>query len=273
MPHAAIALLLMATLTGCGGEEVERSGATVASAQLQSPSARAMRLPLMRPAPIVAARADMRAADISVRVRIEGRIPADTALQSGKYEPSCGATMIDHLVAQRGGALAGALVWIEGPTPIIAGAGVTEHRPTVAYQLCELLPRLQLASPGSTLQLVMRDERADSLVVVPAQPSLPIDTISFVTDGQLVPLRQRAESAGVLGIHATRLPWARAYIAISSPGAAMITDVDGRAEFRVDASGTATVVRAWHPSLGIVSATIDPSKGASEQVVTLTFKP
>lgn len=270
---AAIATVLVATLTGCGNGEGAPGAAAVATVRLQSPSARAMRLPLMRPAPMLSPRAGLRAAAIDVRVRIEGGIPADTVMQSGRYEPSCGATMIDHIVAQRAGALDGALVWIEGTTAVIASGELGEHRPTVVYQLCELLPRLQLAAPGSTLQLVMRDERADSLVVVSARPSMPVDTISFVTDGQLVPLRQRADSTGVLGIHATRLPWARAYVAVTKPGASAITDVDGRAQFRVDASGTSAVVRAWHPALGVVSATIDPSKGTDTQAVTLTFRP
>lgn len=267
----AIVTLVCAMLAACGdGRRAGDAAATAGrDALLQSAADRAG-FPRPRPSGVVPATANGRSLELRVRVSIQGVTPSDTVVRSGTYDASCGEVVSDHLVDQRDGNVAGVLVWIEGPTPVVATPGAIEKRPTVVYQVCELLPRLQLAAPGSTLQLVMRDERADSLVVIPTAHSAPVDTVSFVAGGQLVPLRDRADSIGILGVRATRLPWARAFVAIMPTGAAAITDDDGRVRFQLDLAGTTAVVHAWHPSLGALSATVTPSALGSGDV-TLTF--
>ena len=91
-------------------------------------------------------------------------------------------------------------------------------------------------------------------------------------DGQLVPLQHLAVSAGVLAVYASRLPWARSFVAIAPPGSSALSDADGRVQFTLDGRGAKTTIRAWHPSLGIVAANLDLSPNKSGYELTLTFK-
>ena len=268
-------LVLAGVLTGCGGGSDASSGDAalrpVPRAQPAELSAR--RLPIMKPATVRTDADQASGRAIEVRVLIEGRVAGDSVKRAASPDAACGDSLTDWLVIHNGAAVVGALVWVEGPTAVHARTSSVERRTTVTLEHCQLQPRVQVAPLGSTLQLVMRDARAASLVVVPVPPSLSADTISFLTDGQLVPVRRRTDSAGVLAIHATQRPWSRAYVAITPPAVSAISDGDGMARFTLDRSGRLAVLRVWHPSLGLMSATIDPSTVAENAVVTLTFKP
>jgi hypothetical protein len=267
-------LLMTAALGACGdadtGKDVSRPRAVPSS---QSAAARALRLPVMKLAPSRAVADASTGRAVQVRVLIEGRIAGDSLVRVRALDPVCGDSLTDTLVTRSGPAVVGAMVWVEGPTAVFAPVATPERRATVTVERCQLQPRVQVAPPGSMLQLVMRDARAEQLVVVPSSVSMPIDTITFLTDGQLVPVRARADSVGVVAVYATRLPWARAYVAVTPPALSAISDVDGVARFTLDRAGRKAVFRAWHPALGIVSATVDPSTLADNAVVTLTFRP
>jgi hypothetical protein len=269
----ALPMLACAALMSACGEsdvdvEVEEARAVPMS---QSPAARALRLPRMRPlASRTAAPAD-RPVVVRVRILIDGAGPADTTVQARSFDPACGESFVDTAVVRNADAILDALVWIEGAAALITDSG-TERRPTVQLDGCRLRPRLQLAAPGSTIMLVMRDSLAESLVIVPSSPLVPVDTVPFLMDGQLVPVQHRADSAGVLAIYAARLPWARSFIAIAPPAASALTDGDGRAQFTVDGRGRSFTIRAWHPSLGIVAKRVELKMGKADYEVTLTYQ-
>ena len=253
-----------------GGDEVEPAARAVPTSQ--SPAARALRLPRMRPARVIPAVSGADIALVSVLVEVSGSMPSDTTVQARSIDPACGASFVDTAVVHRVNAVVGALVWIEGAGTVFSTIADGEHRPTVILEQCRLRPRIQLAAPGSTVQLVMHDARGERLVLVPSSVSIPIDTISFNAEGQLVPVRQRTDSVGVLGIYAIHLPWARAFVAVAPTGVSAISDMTGTARFSIDRTASSVSVRAWHPSLGVASATLNPSKSGAEQRVTLTFR-
>jgi hypothetical protein len=268
-------LLLLATVLGaCGDANVARDAARPRAVP-SSPSsdARAPRLPVMRLAPSRPVADTATGRVLQVRVLIDARMAGDSLIRVGALDPACGDSLTDTLVTRSGLAVVGAMVWVEGPTAVFAPVGPPERRATITVEGCQLRPRVQVAPPGSMLQLVMRDARAESLVVVSSSNTVPIDTIAFLTDGQLVPVRSRADSIGVVVVHTTRVPWARAYVVVTPPALGAITDVDGMARFTLDRTGRTAVFRAWHPALGIVSATVDPSTLPDGAVVTLTFRP
>ena len=120
--------------------------------------------------------------------------------------------------------------------------------------------------------LVMRDSLAESLVIVPSAPQVQVDTVAFTMDGQLVPVQHVADSVGVLAVYAARLPWARAFVAVAPAASSALSDSDGRAQFTVDGRGTTATIRAWHPSLGVVSSKLSISAKKTDYDVTLTFK-
>ena len=236
-----------------------------------SSSSRAQPMPQMQLARVMANDASGGTV-VQVRVLFAGFTPTDTIIGPQRLAASCGATFRDTLVAHRGDAVAGVLLWMEGDVPVVpAAAPPVERRPTVRLERCRLQPRMQLAVPGSTVQLLMEDKRTDTLIVVPAAGGGHSDTVSFITDGQLVPLR-RSDRPGVIGIHAVTMPWARAYVAIAPAGTAAISDADGRASFTLSRQGRAATIRAWHPVLGSSSATLTPLTLQGGGVVTLTFR-
>jgi hypothetical protein len=205
-------------------------------------------------------------------VVFEGTLPTDTTVQALRVDTECGRNFIDTQVERNGASVVGALVWVDAPATVIDAVPVSEHRPTVTLENCRLSPRLQLAAPGSTLQLVAHDTRVESLVVVPVPHTARADTVPFNTDGQLVPLQHRADSVGVVAIYATRLPWARAFVVTAPSGTAGLSDGDGRVGFVVDRRATQARIRVWHPMLGDAAATINPSTFQTDSVVTITFK-
>jgi hypothetical protein len=264
-----MAAMLLAACSGSGAAE-EAAAEPRAVPVVQSEAARALRLPRMR---VASVSAGVTGAPLRVHVVVDGAMPPDTTIQVRNVDAACGESFIDTTVVHSGTSVAGALVWIDAS----GGAAVTmqpaaEHRPTVVLEGCRLGPRVQVAAPGSTLQLVTRDSRVESLVVVPVSPAAPIDTVSFNTDGQLVPLRQRADSTGVVAIFATRLPWARAFIAVATPGTAGVTDLEGITTFSIASGARKISVRAWHPTLGIATGSITPAGGTTPAELTLTFK-
>lgn len=275
MRHRARVVLpvLMLGLVSCGASEVG-GGAEEARAvpMSQSPAARALRLPRMRPSPSRAATAADRQVVVRVQVLISGTAPADTTVQARSFSPQCGETFVDTAVARKGNAVQEAIVWVEGPTAALLTDRTAERRPTVSLEGCRLRPRLQLATPGSTLMLVMRDSLAESLVIVPSTPLAPVDTVPFTMDGQLVPIQRRADSVGVLAVYAATLPWARAFVAIAPVATTSLSDSDGRARFTVDGGGQQVTIRAWHPSLGIVSAKLRLVANKTDYDVAMTFK-
>jgi hypothetical protein len=267
---AWVSALLLAI--ACGSSETNELADARAVPMSQSAAARALRLPRMRAAQFSTSAALPTPVALTVHVVFSGTLPPDTTVQARSFDAACTESFVDTAVVANGGAVSGVLVWLEGEGVVRGATASAEYRPTVALEQCRFTPRVQLAAPGSTIQLVTHDARVESMVVVPASPSTPIDTVHFNTDGQLVPVTHRADSIGVLGIYATRLPWARAFVAIAAPGAAAITDANGAATFAIEPLSKKLTVRAWHPSLGVVIGSITPSNAGSAPTLTLNFR-
>ncbi len=272
MRRSVICTTFLLSAVACGSSGVEAmDGDTDVAPSSQSEAARALRLPLMRPLESRVALAADRPVTIRVRVVYSGTLPPDTTVQARSFASACSDSFVDTAVVRAGSAVAGALVWVERATAL-RGATVAEQRPTIELDLCRLRPRVQLAARGSTLMLVMRDSLAQSLVVVPSSTSVPVDTVAFTMDGQLIPLRRRADSSGVVAVYATGLPWARAFVGIAPAGAGALSDATGAAQFTLDGRATKAAFRAWHPSLGQAAATVSLTAATSTYDVTLTFR-
>jgi hypothetical protein len=260
--------LIAVACTGSGAEETDARAIPMS----QSKAARALRLPVMRPAPSRGARASEQAAVLRVRVLYTGALPKDTTVQARNFNAGCLETFVDSAVARNGNAVVDAIVWIEGAAATLITAPRDDRRPMIVMDGCRLVPRLQVAAPGSTVQLVMRDSLSESFVLVPSSKYAAVDTVVFAFPGQLVPVRSAADSAGVLAVYGAGLPWARAFVAIAPTSGAAVTDADGRAQFALEALGGKAIVRAWHPSMGIVTATVTLTPGTTAHDVTLTFR-
>ena len=271
---AVTAALLLLVAAGCGGGDVPGDGGAVPRAmrQAQSAAARALRLPLMVPSPGRVARAGDRATVIDVQLRWAGGALRDSTLPvPPALASACGATAVDTAAALPSGIVTSAIVWIEGPAATFVNAPAGEKRLLVRVEGCRLQPSLQMAAPGSTMLLLMRDSFPESLVVVSSSPRQPVDTVAFSMPGQLVPLQHRADSAGVVAVYSTQLPWARAFIVIAPASSRGMPDTEGRVRFTVAGRARFTRIRAWHPRLGSASVEVPLGRSTSPPPVTLTF--
>ncbi len=273
---ALVAALLLALAAGCGADATSEHGAVPGARtvpQAQPAAARALRLPVMRPAASRTARAGDRAVTIDVQLRREGEPLRDAIhVVAPAFVRACGAALVDTSPALASGVVASAIVWVEGPAATFVTAPTSDRRPMVRMEGCRLVPSLQVAAPGSALMLVMRDSFPDSLVVVRSSSGQPADTVPFSMQGQLVPLQHRADSAGMVAVYSAQLPWARAFLVIAPPSSGAVADRDGRVRFTVDGRARFTRIRAWHPVLGSADASVPLGRSTSTQTVTLTFR-
>lgn len=263
---------MLMVVAACSSAKDAPPVARAVAAPTVAPTVRAMRLPAIHVADVTPLSAGVLGHTIRVRVAYDGALPADTTVQALRVDRECGTNFVDTQVVRNGASVVGALVWVDAPTTVIDALPLSEHRPMVTLEKCRLQPRVQVAAPGSTLQLVVHDTRVESLVVVSVPQSARPDTVPFTTDGQLVPLQHRADSIGVIAIYATRLPWARAFVVAAPSGTSGISDATGHVSFVFDRRATTATIRAWHPVLGDASATVNPSTFDSNGVLTITFK-
>jgi hypothetical protein len=238
----------------------------------QTAIARSLRLPRMRTAASRSARIADKVYTVNVSVTLEGTAPRDTTVQARSFDAACTETFVDTAVVRSGTAIQDAVVWVEGPTATVATSELLDRRATIQLRQCRLEPRMQIAAPGSMLQVVMQDSLQADVVVVPPSLGVPVDTVHFTMNGQLMPVRSRADSGGVIGVYVAHLPWARAFVAVAPPASATLSAPDGRARFTLDGAGTTTTIRAWHPSLGIVSAKIALTPSKANYDVMLTYR-
>ena len=256
----------------CSGPQAAPPVAGAVVAPAAAPVVPAMRMPTMQVATVTPLGAGMTGITIRVHLAFEGTLAPDTTVQALRLDRECGTNFVDTQVERNGTSVVGALVWVEAPAAVIDALPVSEHRPTVTLENCRLEPRVQVVALGSTLQLVAHDTRVESLVVVPVPRSARPDTVQFNTDGQLVPLQHRADSVGVIAIHASRLPWARAFVIAAPSGTSGISDAGGRVTFVFDVRETRATIRVWHPRLGEASTAVNPSTFRADSVLTITFR-
>lgn len=267
-----VALCCGAILAACSGSDGVETEAARALPASHAPASKSIRVPRLHPAEVRAATADDHPLRLDVRVAFSGTLPRDTSIAADAVDPACTAGFVDTLVVHPDSSLAGVLVWVEGDTPALIVDDRGEHRPLVQLDGCRLRPRVQVAAPGSMLQLATVDSIRESLVVVPSDATRSPDTVHFSMDGQLIPVPHAAERDGVIGVYALRLAWARAFIAVAKPQVAGVTDSAGHTSFVLDGRGRKTILRAWHPTLGTASATVILPAGASDATATLTFR-
>ena len=266
---------LLASVTGCGADDAPGHAEAPPRAvpQGQSAAARALRLPLMAPSPGRVASAEDQAVVVEVQLRWGGAPLRDsTRTVPPSIAAGCGAAVVDTAPALQSGVVTSAIVWVEGPASTFVRAPAEDRRAMVRVEGCRLQPSLQMAEPGSGLLLVMRDSFPESLVVVPSSPRQPVDTVAFSTHGQLVPLQRRADSAGVVAVYSTQLPWSRAYVVIAPTSSRGMPDREGRVRFTLDGRARFTRIRAWHPVLGSASVEVPLNRSAAPPPVTLTFR-
>lgn len=177
-------------------------------------------------------------------VHLEGAAPAGATHQVGSDSARCGASIVEHVVEQRNGALGEVVVWLDD---IRTGKAPSElRRIELSHEHCQFTPRMLVTSAPSTLNVLNDDRAVHVTTVARLGASKPLLSIPFSDNGQVVPTELAARESGVVEVRCQQHPWARAYVASFDHPYFALTGPDGR--FRLDSvpAGRYTL-KLWHP--------------------------
>jgi len=189
-------------------------------------------------------------------VEIDGESPPDSVIQPAVDQLVCGAVFTQRGIERRGNRAAGVVVWIDGirsgkPLPL-------DRRFEIANDRCMLLPAMQTAIAGGTLNVRNRDALEHRTRITRRDGGEVLATIRETDEGQVVPNEHVLAKPGVLELSCAAHPWTSAWIAVFDHPYYAISGTEGA--FAIDSIPPGRyAVRLWHPRLGAVhdSVTID----------------
>jgi hypothetical protein len=255
--RAALAGVGLAYLVACDRPDDERKARGNTNGEALAATTKAV-----RQAPSYTVRQLDAIGAVSGVVEIDGPLPADSVIQSpASDQPVCIPTLIRRGIEHRGQRAAGVVVWIDG---IHAGKALPiERRFEVTNEDCALLPEVQAAIAGGTLNVRNRDATEHRTRVTRRDGGDVVATIRETDEGQVVPNDQVLARAGILELSCEVHRWTRGWIAVFDHPYYAVTDADGG--FVMDSVPPGRyAVRLWHPRLGVVndSVTVDANQRA-----------
>jgi len=198
-------------------------------------------------------------------VEIDGTPPADTVFQPAVDQNVCGTGFTRRGIETRGNRVVGVVVWIDGirsgkPMPL-------DRRFEVANDRCMLVPELQTAVAGGTLNVRNQDALEHRTRIVRRDAGELLATIRETDEGQVVPDERVLAKPGVLELSCAAHPWTHGWIAVFDHPYFATTGTDG--SFVLDSIPPGRHrVRLWHPRLGSVEESVSIEAG---QTATVTL--
>ena len=196
-------------------------------------------------------------------VEIDGTPPADTVFQPAVDQLVCGTGFTRRGIETRGNRVVGVVVWIDGirsgkPMPL-------DRRFEVANDRCVLVPELQTAVAGGTLNVRNQDALEHRTRVVRRDGGELVATIRETDEGQVVPDERVLAKPGVLELSCAVHSWTHGWIAVFDHPYFTTTGTDG--SFVLDSIPPGTHrVRLWHPRLGSVEESVSIEAGGTATV-------
>lgn len=190
-------------------------------------------------------------------IEIDGPPPLDSVIQPAIDQQVCGAVFSRQGIERRGARPAGVVVWIDGlrsgkPLPL-------DRRFEIANERCMLIPEVQSAIAGGTLNVRNRDALEHRTHIVRRDGGEVLASIRETDEGQVVPNERVLARPGILELSCPAHAWTHAWIAVFDHPYYTTSAPDG--SFAIDSIPPGRyAVKLWHPRLGAVedSVTIDP---------------
>ena len=185
-------------------------------------------------------------------VVIAGSVPPDSAVYVTRDAAVCGTVFTPRTVNRSGAALTGAVVWLEDirtgkPLPMA-------RRYTVGTERCALIPRVQAALVGGTLNVGSGDRVVNQLVVARGDDALA--RVRLTGFGQVVPVESALARPGLVTITSDVHPWTRGYLLVFDHPYFAVTGLRGGYTMENVPPGTYRLV-AWHERFGRVERTVE----------------
>lgn len=176
-------------------------------------------------------------------IRIGGDVPADTVVRPTSDAEVCGSAFLDASLDRGDRTLGGAVVWLEGvaagkPMPLVRRYDVTHDR-------CRLVPRVQGAVVGGTLNIRSLDRTTHRTRITRAGDFEPLAVVTETEDGQVVPVERVLDAPGPLELTCAAHPWTRAFVAVFDHPYFAVTAREGGFEIDSVPPGTYTL-KVWH---------------------------
>jgi hypothetical protein len=195
---------------------------------------------------------------VSGTITIAGDIPADTLVHPTSDVTTCGTELTDVTIEHNGPLLSGAVVWLDGvhsgkALPLI-------RRYDVINEGCLIVPRVQAAIVGGTINVRSLDPVTHRTRLVRAGETKPVALVTETDEGQVVPLDHVLDVPGQLEIRCDQHPWTRGYIAVFDHPYFAVTSGNGAFAFDSVPPGKYTL-RVWHERLGTASREVTVGEG------------
>lgn len=197
-------------------------------------------------------------------VELDGPPPLDSIIVPTSDQQICGAGYTRRGIERRGAQAAGVVVWIEGlrsgkPLPV-------ERRFEIASDRCQLVPELQTAIAGGTLNVRSLDAVEHRTRIVHRDGGEVLATIRETDEGQVVPNERVLSRPGILELGCEVHGWTQAWIAVFEHPYFSTSGPDG--SFAMDSVPPGRYqIRAWHPRLGPLEDTVTVTAGQQTQVL------
>ena len=198
-------------------------------------------------------------------VSFDGPAPPDSVVHLTNDADVCGQTLVDVSVDHRGPRLANAVVWLTG---ITAG----KHLPYVKrYDIttvgCRLVPRVQAAVVGGTLNVGNGDQTTHRTVFIRQETGAALATVQETEAGAVVPTAAVLALPGLVEVRCDQHPWTRGWIVVFDHPYFTTTDPNGA--FTIDSVPPGRYqISAWHERFGTAtdSVTVTASQDAASQL-------
>ncbi len=148
---------------------------------------------------------------VSGVVEIDGEIPPDTIVRPTSDQRVCGESLIDVTIQRSASRLGGVVVWLDDAR---SGKRLPlERRYSITNENCALVPRVQAALVGGTLNV----RSSDPLIHRTRISRLGGDVLRIVRhddDGQVVPVEGVLDQPGWLRLTSDVHPWTVGWVAV-----------------------------------------------------------
>lgn len=148
---------------------------------------------------------------VSGVVEIDGDIPPDTIVRPTSDQRVCGESLIDVTIQRSGSRLGGVVVWLDD---LRAGKRLPlERRYSVTNENCALVPRVQAALVGGTLNVRSADPLMHKTRISRASGEV-LRIVRHDDDGQVVPVEGVLDQPGWLRLTSDVHPWTVGWLAV-----------------------------------------------------------
>lgn len=187
---------------------------------------------------------------VSGTITVGGDVPADTVVRPTSDVTTCGTELTDVTIEHNGPLLSGAVVWLDG---VRSGKALPlVRRYDVINEGCLIVPRVQAAIAGGTINIRSLDPVIHRTRLVRAGEAKPVALVTETDEGQVVPLDHALDVPGQLEVRCDQHPWTRGYIAVFDHPYFAVTSANGAFAFDSVPPGKYTL-RVWHERLGTAS--------------------